>query len=333
MVSVKLTVALRRNPKNGCTDSIKIINIIKNNILWQVLCRRPEICLSSGRGATRFKTCLDGVTMQSKNSGKTMKKLQLLTGLVAGLGFACVSHATAIDFTASAPIGAGTLASPLTWLIGDNTITATAYYTSDPSLNQLQAAVVTKDPITGLGITGPVVTGESSPGTAPYNSIENNAGIEFLLIDLGATATASSFNASGFQIGYSGGSATNIVNNPFQATPDVQFWTGGGMAGALNLVGACVVGSACGGVNFSTLGFVQRPLNTNTAVNVATAINPASGATAGRYVIVSGALGPQLTNGSDSFRLKSLKIPEPSSVALLGLGLLGFMLPLLRRKS
>ena len=316
MVSVKLTVALRRNHKNGCTDSIKIINIIKNNILWQVLCRRPEICLSSGRGATRFKTCLDGVTMQSKNSGKTMKKLQLLTGLVAGLGFACVSHATAIDFTASAPIEAGTLASPLTWLIGDNTITATAYYTSDPSLNPLQAAVVTKDPITGLGITGPA-------GTA---SIENNAGIEFLLIDLGATATASSF-----QIGYSGSSAT--VTSPFQANPDVQFWTGGGTVGGLNLVGSCVV-SGCTGTtaNFSTLGFVQRPLNTNTAVNVATAINPASGATAGRYVIVSGALGTQ-TNGSDSFRLKSLKVPEPSSVALLGLGLLGFMLPLLRRKS
>ena len=289
--------------------------------------------MSRGRGVTRFKTCLYGVTMRSKNSGKTMKKLRSIIGLVAGLGFACVSHATTIDFTASTPKGLGTLASPLTWLIGGNTIKATAFYTSNQSGNSpLQAARVTIDP-TGLGITGPVVTGESSPGTAPYNSIENNAGIEFLLIDLGATATASSFNASGFQIGYSGGSATNIVNNPFQATPDVQFWTGGGMAGALNLVGACVVGSACGGVSFSTLGFVQRPLNTNTAVNVATAINPASGATAGRYVIVSGALGSQPTNGSDSFRLKSLKIPEPSSMALLGLGLLGFMLPLLRRKS
>ena len=161
MVSVKLTVALRRNHKNGCTDSRKIINSIKNNILWRIWFGRPETCMSCGRGVTRFKTCLDGVRMQSKNSGKTMKKLRSIIGLVAGLGFACVSHATVIDFT-STPTGTN----PYTWIIGGNTITATAYYTSNQSGNSpLQAAGITIDPTTGLGITGPVVPiMEPSPG-------------------------------------------------------------------------------------------------------------------------------------------------------------------------
>jgi hypothetical protein len=174
----------------------------------------------------------------------------------------------------------------------------------------------------GIGIQQP-----SETTAAPYHAIDNSGGFEFLLLEFDSLYTANSF-----KIGYAGSSDSSS----FDSTPDIQVWTGPSTGSwsttaGLNLdtVNACYSGCAN---TFSVLGFNQRTTNNNVTVGADAAITGAGNAK-GRYMIVSGALAG---GGNDAFKLNSLtltKVPEPSTVALFGLGMLGFLVPKLKRKS
>lgn len=256
-----------------------------------------------------------------------MKKMQIALGLLS-LGLMSASYAVTFDLSVT-PNSGGSSSSTTTkqWNVaGGGWVKASSYYTSNTSasspatgLTQVSTAVYGGS---GVGVAS---TGESS--SAPYHAIDNNAGYEFLLLEFDSL-----YSANSFKIGYSGRSDSAS----FDTNPDMQIWTGPSTGtwattAGLNLdtINACYTGCTN---TFSVLGFNQRTANNDVVVGSNTSITGAGNAS-GRYMIVSGALA---SGGNDAFKFSTItasKVPEPSTVALFGLGMLGFLLPKLKRKS
>jgi hypothetical protein len=255
-----------------------------------------------------------------------MKKFQTIAGLLFGMSVACASHAVAFDLSV-APTYGGSSSSKVTkqWNVGDGWVKATAYYTSNPWWSGPAGLIQSETAVYNGGGLGVHNDGEST--NAPYHAIDNDAGVEFVLLEFDSLYTA-----TGFSLGYSGGQNSSA----FTSMPDVQIWTGAASGKWANTAGlnldaidACYENCAN---SFSVLGFTKRPTSYATPVNTNVAI-PGT-ASASRYMIVSGELGGSV---SDAFKFKTVTgtryVPEPTSMTLLGLGFAGLMFSRVRRKS
>lgn len=246
---------------------------------------------------------------------KTIRWARWTAALALGLA---TGAATAAPLTLSLA-NSGTPAGSFSYSLNDgthsHTVQATAWYSTNLSGNSGFRAAARNSYSGGLGARS-----NSESTSAPHHALDNQGALELMLLDFGA-----SFLASSLRIGWA--PSSNSQYSGFEATPDIQVWTGGGLD-ALSLLGDCVASGCTGaGATLASQGFTQLATLFEVGVNSDRSL---VGATAGRYMIVSGALGPQGAGGFDAFKLLAVsgefqRVPEPSSALLLlaGLGVAG----------
>jgi hypothetical protein len=202
---------------------------------------------------------------------------------------------------------------------GGVSVTLSAYYATPNGANSLAASAWAGAVFDAGSSGGPFGLGIINPAetdTVPNNSIDSSTSTDLLVFDAGAGKT---INWSTFQI-------ESGQNNGVNGSADIKVWAGNNAIGAGTTIGA-----------LAGLGYVSSTIsNVPNYTGTGNIDNGSLGAIgAARYLVMAGDI-------NDAFRLKNItgtsgsggsSTPEPGSIALIGLGLLGFGIARKRRAA
>ena len=263
-------------------------------------------------------------TWDTTSTGTGTISGNVLSVTVNGITLKARAYSTSASFAPNVPNAYATSTSTSANFAGYTTATNGADFTGINSVVKSawqSASIATYTG--GIGVSNSV-----NPDTVvPQHAIDNNGAMDVVVFELPKGTDWDSFKI-----------------NWDQVDSDVQAWVGGdSLAAGYDFTGVCFVAGCASTKSLASLGFVEAP-NTGgvaTSPNGGAFVNvplntseTLSSDQTGRYLIMAGDLGlGSVTTGNDFFKISSVSataglkiLPEPGSIALLGLGLaaLGF---------